>query len=279
MTKGKLGFPGKIVVYAILLILVFCAVFPLLWMFISSFKTESDFTINRFGLPKIWTVANYVNSWGRGHFSLLFRNSIIVAAFSLVLMVGSACMTSFAFTRYHFKFSGKVLFYFLVGQMLSTQTVLIPVYLELIVLKLNNTLIGLALVYVAAGLPFAIFLLQGFFIILPHELYEAAEIDGCTELGIFAKIALPLAKPGIASALIIQFLFVWNEFPLALVALSSANVITLPVGIYRVVNDMYSSSHTLACAGLAITALPIIAVYAFFQRQILEGITAGAIKG
>jgi multiple sugar transport system permease protein/raffinose/stachyose/melibiose transport system permease protein/N-acetylglucosamine transport system permease protein len=135
------------------------------------------------------------------------------------------------------------------------------------------------LVYAASGLPFAIFLLQGFFRVLPNDLYEAAEIDGYNELRIFANIALPLSKPGLATVFIIQFMYVWNEFPLALIALNSPEKTTLQVGIYRVVNDMYYSSHTMACAGLTITALPIIIFYAIFQRKIIAGMTAGAIKG
>jgi ABC-type glycerol-3-phosphate transport system permease component len=260
-------------------ILTFIAVYPLIWMLISAFKTETDFLVNRFGLPKNWIITNITGAWGRGNFDIFFRNSFLVSIMSLFIMIGTASMTAYAFTRYRVRFHSKILFYFIIGQMLSAQIVLIAVYLVLIFLNLNDSLFGLSLVYVASGLPFAVFLLYGFFKGLPYELYEAAEIDGHNEIGIFLTIAIPLAKPGLATAFIIQFMYVWNEFPLALIALSSPQNITLPVGVFRVVQDMYSTNHTMASAGLAITAMPIIIFYAVFQRRIISGITAGAIKG
>jgi raffinose/stachyose/melibiose transport system permease protein len=149
----------------------------------------------------------------------------------------------------------------------------------MVILKLADTLPGLSLVYAASGLPFTIFLLQGFFRSLPLELFEAAEIDGYNDWMIFTLIALPLVAPGLATAFIIQFLYVWNEFPLALIVISSAEKTTLPVGIYRVVNDMYYSNYARACAGLAISALPVLIIYIIFQQKIIAGMTAGAIKG
>lgn len=270
---------GRVIGVLILLIAIVIAIYPFIWMLISSFKTDMDFLTNKLGLPKEFTLENYIQAWGQGDFPTYFLNSILVSAGSLVLMIGTAAMASFAFTRYRFSASKALLNYFIIGQMLSAQIVLIAVYLVMVNMNLDDSLGGLMLVYAASGLPFTVFLLQGFFKSLPSELFEAAEIDGYNEWRIFARIALPLCLPGLSAALIVQFMYVWNEFPLALVVMKSPEKTTLPVGIYRIINDMYYSSKTLACAGLAIAALPIIVIYAVFQKQIIGGMTAGALKG
>jgi multiple sugar transport system permease protein/raffinose/stachyose/melibiose transport system permease protein/N-acetylglucosamine transport system permease protein len=279
MRTGNRFVFSKVVVRVFIGILVVISIYPLLWMFISSFKTNAEFTMNRFGLPRQFTFVNYVEAWKQGNFAGFFVNSGIVTALSLFLMIGSASMTAFTFIRYRFRISRAMLAYFVIGQMLSAQVVLIAVYLLMVILKLADSLPGLSLVYAASGLPFAIFLLQGFFRTLPLELFEAAEIDGYNDWAIFASIALPLVAPGLATAFIIQFLYVWNEFPLALIVISTVEKTTLPVGIYRVVRDMSYSNYAKACAGLSITALPVLVIYLIFQKKIIAGMTAGAIKG
>lgn len=279
MNTLKRNIPSRLIMWLFLGILVVVSVYPLLWMFMASFKTNAEFTMNRFGFPRRFTFVNYIEAWKQGNFAVFFVNSGIVTALSLFLMLGTASMTAFSFVRYRFGISRAMLSYFIIGQMLSAQVVLIAIYLLMVILKLADSLPGLSLVYAASGLPFTIFLMQGFFRSLPLELFEAAEIDGYNDWAIFVSIALPLVAPGLATAFIIQFLYVWNEFPLALIVISSAAKTTLPVGIYRVVNDMYYSNYARACAGLAISALPVLVIYLVFQKKIISGITAGAIKG
>ena len=276
MNHSKIGIA---ISYIALITLVILALYPLYWMFLTSFKTEGEFFVNRFGLPSNFILDNYIQAWGRGDFTLFFRNSIFVSLMSLAMMIGFSAMSAFALTRYDFKSSKKVLFYFIIGQMLTAQVLLIGVYLVVLFLNIHDTLPGLSLVYVASGIPFTIFFLTGFFRTIPRELYEAAEIDGYNDFRIFTAVAIPLAVPGLATAFIIQFLFVWNEFPLALIIVSTRTLTTLPVGIFRVVNDMYFASNTLATAGLSIAVIPIILFYAVFQRQVRAGLTAGALKG
>lgn len=270
---------GMIFIYILVMLAILVAVYPLIWTIISSLKTDWDFMSNRMGLPAQITFDNYIQAWKKGDFPLYFKNSVIVSSVSLVVMIGTASMAAFAFARYKFAISKHLLNYFLIGQMLSAQLVLVAVYLVLVMCGLDNTKTGLSLVYAASGLPFTVFLLQGFFRSLPGELFESAEIDGCTEGGIFLKIALPLCKPGLSAALIVQFMYVWNEFSLSLVSIRTPANITLPVGLYKVIFDMYFSSRTLACAGLIIAALPVLIIYILFQRQIMSGMTAGALKG
>lgn len=269
----------SLLVYLLLGVLVIVCVYPLLWMILSSFKSSGEFLVNRFGWPRAFTLKNYTDALGRSNFPLYFANSGLVSAAALLLMILFAAMTAYAFTRFRHRAAEKLLSYFMVGQLLSAQVMLIAVYLVSIFFGLADSRAGLSLVYAASGLPFTILLLQGYFKSVPAELYEAAEVDGYSEARIFAQISLPLVRAGLATATIIQFMYVWNEFPLGLILISSSSKTTLPVGIYRVVNDMYYASHTMACAGLTIAAAPVIAVYLIFQRQFIEGMTAGAVKG
>ena len=163
--------------------------------------------------------------------------------------------------------------------MISGQVIIIIVYLTLTAYHLSDNYFGLAMVYAASGLPFVIFMLSGFFKSIPFELYEAGSIDGFSDWGVFYRVGLPLAKPAIATAFITQFLYVWNEFTIAYITTKAPKLYTVPVGIYQTVNNMYSTSYTAACAGLVITGVPPLLVYAIFQKQIVSGISAGAVKG
>lgn len=271
---------SRIIALLILLIAVAASIFPLIWIVMSSFKTNNDFLMRPFSLPKRWTVENYVEAWSRSDFPRYFVNSVITSLLSLVVMIGTGSMVAFALNRFHrILYGNKLLFFFIIGQMISGQMIIISVYLTLNFYHLLDNRFGLALVYAASGLPFVIFMLSGFFKTIPFELYEAGSIDGMNEWQIFMQVACPLAKPAISTAIITQFLYVWNEFTIAYITTKSVTLYTVPVGIYQTVNKMYSVSYTSACAGLVITGLPPLIIYALFQKQIVYGISAGAVKG
>lgn len=280
MDQTKRWTPLRVLAQAVLWLVVLTALVPLLWMLVSSLKTDGEFIVSPFGLPRMPTFDNYINAWVKGDFPTYFRNSGLVALISLTLMIGAGAMVAFAIARFRrIRYRTGVLFFFVVGQMISAQVLLISIYLVLVQYHLIDNLVGLSLVYVASGLPFVIFMLNGFFSSIPYDLYEAATIDGYNDWQIFCRVAVPLTKPAIATALIIQFLYVWNEFSLALITTRSPLNTTLPVGIYRSVRDLYFTSYTTACAGLVITGLPTLIVYAVFQKQIIFGMAAGAVKG
>ena len=278
MTKRWTGI--RVFAIAVLLAAMATAVFPLLWIIMSSFKTNNDFLLHPFALPMKWTVDNYISAWKGSDFPRYFLNSLIVTAVSLVLMIGTGAMVAFALSRFHrIRYANKLLFFFIIGQMISGQVIIISIYLTLNFYRMLDSYWGLSLVYAASGLPFVIFMLSGFFKSIPFELYEAGSIDGMSDWHIFLNVAVPLAKPAIATAIITQFLYVWNEFTIAYITTKSLDLYTVPVGIYQTVNKMYSTSYTSACAGLVITGLPPLIVYAVFQKQIIYGISAGAVKG
>lgn len=270
----------RVCALVVLFISVITAIFPLIWILISSFKTNMDFLMQPFSLPRLWTFENYINAWKYGNFPTYFVNSIFVAFISLIVMISTGAMVAFSISRFRrIRYSPKVLFFFIIGQMISGQVIIISIYLTLNSFKLTDNRLGLALVYAASGLPFVIFMLSGFFKSIPFEFYEAGSIDGFSDWGLFTRIAVPLARPAIATAFITQFLYVWNEFTIAYITTKSPGLYTVPVGIYQTVNTMYSTSYTAACAGLVITGVPALLVYAIFQKQIVFGISAGAVKG
>jgi multiple sugar transport system permease protein/raffinose/stachyose/melibiose transport system permease protein/N-acetylglucosamine transport system permease protein len=190
-----------------------------------------------------------------------------------------ASMIAFAVTRYHLAFGRVVLTYILVGQTISLGMIIFPVVILLREMHLASGHAGLILTYIAGGLPFAVFVMQGFFAGIPHELYESAEIDGANEWILFSKIALPLAKPSIAAVMLFQFMWVWNEFVLAFTVIRDKANRTIIVGLYSVVNGVLATDYVTAFAGTVIVCLPIIAIYLLFQRYLIQGLMTGAVKG
>lgn len=261
-------------------ILTIISLVPIIWLYMSSLKSTGELFINRWSWPKRIAWENYTTAWNKGNIDLFFMNSVIVTLASIFAMVFLGALAAFAISKYTQFKSGFYLFlFFLLGQMVPAQIVVITLYLILNKLHLLNSYQGLVLVYVASGLPFVILVLQGFFRGIPRELYEAATIDGYSEGKLFLRIALPMASPAVATTLIIQFKYVWNEFMLALVINSAGQKLTLPVGIYRAAVTQYSTDYGVAFAGISIALLPMMVFYIIFQRFILKGIAAGAVKG
>lgn len=258
-------------------IIALIALYPIIWMFASSLKTMSDLYTIKWGFPSHPQWQNYVDAINTG-LILHFKNSAIVVISAVMLMVLLGSMIAYSLTRYSFRGRKILFFYFLVGQMIPAQTVVVPLYLELKKMGLINTFAGLILAYAAAGLPFTVFLLQGFFRSVPRDLFDSAAIDGCSDYGIFWKIVLPLSKPAVASVIIFQSIYVWNEFIFALTILREEPKHTLTLAVYKIIGR-YWTNYPLFFATLCIAIIPIIIVFFMFQRYFIKGITAGALKG
>lgn len=262
-----------------LLILLVVTLIPVIWVLISSLKTRREMLTTPFGFPEVLQWENYSKAWEKANFQILFKNSIYITAVSLLVMVLLAAMVSFALTRYHLKIGKKVLMYLLVGQTISASMIIFPIVMMLRQLGMDKGHAGLIMTYIAGGLPFAVFVLQGIFAGIPHELYEAAEIDGASEPQLFMKVAIPLAKPSLATVLLYQFMWVWNEFVLAFTVISRPEDRTIIVGLYSVVNGALQTDYVTAFAGAVIVCIPIIVMYLIFQKYLIQGLVAGAVKG
>lgn len=270
---------SKICLFLFLLMVLIVCLVPMLWMILSSLKTKKELIQKPWAVPAQIQWGNYVKAWEKANFPVLIKNSIVITGFSVLLMLVFAAMIAFAITRYKLKVGKITLMYILIGQTISMGMIIFPVVILLRKLNLDVGHLGLILTYTAAGLPFAVFVMQGFFSGIPNELYESAEIDGASEPILFSRIAVPLAKPSIAAVMLFQFLWVWNEFVLAFTVIREQTDRTIIVGLYSVVNGVLSTDYVTAFAGTVIVCIPIIIIYLIFQKYLIQGLVAGAVKG
>lgn len=285
-SKRAMASPGsKRLLWAqpILLLYTVIVAYPMIWMISASLKTSYELFKSPWGLPAHPQWANYASAWGEAGIGQCFLVSVIVTALSMFLILAVGSMAAYALARFVFAGRGFIQNAFMSGMMFPVFLSIVPLYIQLAnmgLLKGNLQLAALIAVYVAYSLSFTVFILTGFFKSQPQELAEAGLIDGCSHFTVFWRIMLPLAKPGLIAAGIFNFFGIWNEYPLALVLIGEKNLYTLPLGVAKLQNVMqYSTDWGALFAGLVIIVVPTLIVYMIFQRQITEGLTAGAIKG
>lgn len=252
-------------------------VYPLFVMVLSAFKTNAELFNSPFALPESFSLANAARVWGETNFVLYLGNSVIVTASAVLTILVVGTMAAYAIARYPFRLSGLVFLFFLSGLMVPLKLAVIPLFIQLDALGLINTRPGLVLIYVAMGLPSAIFILTGFLRTLPTELEEAARMEGASELRIMLLIMLPLARPALVIAAIQNAVPIWNDFFFPLVFITSERLKTLPQGLTVFMGE-YNTDWGVLFSGLSLAALPIIAVYIVLSRQFIEGMTQGAVK-
>lgn len=299
---------ARCLTYALLGFWLLAVSLPLLWVFVNSLRSSAEFVQNPLGLPWIITGTpegapeaweglreNYSRAWTDSGFSGFFVNSIMVTSVSLLAILAVSALAAYALARFEFRGNRALYLYFIAGMMVPPQLLLIPLFFQYrtlsewgsallaplgLELHLYDSLAGLSLLYVALSLSFTILVLTGFFRTLPGELREAAIMDGCSEWAVFRHIMLPLARPGLVAAAIFNFIGLWNEYLFALVFISSPEKRTLPLGLASVsMQAQYKTDFGLMFAGLAITIVPTLLVYAVLQRRLTSGITLGALKG
>jgi ABC-type glycerol-3-phosphate transport system permease component len=260
-------------------------IYPMVWMVYSSLKADEAIFRDALALPPLDGLRfdNYARAWHEARFGDYFFNSVLVTTTAVTLIVLLGAMTAYALTRFHHP-AGRVAFWlFLAGLMIPAQLTIVPLFFEWRTLGLLNSRLGLILVYTANGLPFAIFILAGFFRSLPRTLYEAAVIDGCSEAGAFWRVLLPLARPGLVTVAIFQFIGIWKEYFFAFMLASgdaAGGARTLPLGLANLsITAQYRTDYGMLFAGLVLVTIPLLLVYVVLQRQIVRGVTAGALKG
>ena len=273
----KVGSKTLLCIAALLLFLT--TLVPMIWVMISSLKTKKEMIRSPWNLPEKLQWSNYAEAWERGNFGQLAKNSIVITVTAVFLMLVLSAMIAFALSRYRGRLGKAVLMYLLIGQTISAAMIIFPIVILLRSLGLGGSHLGLILTYAAGGLPFAAFVMQGFFAGIPKELYESGEMDGAGEFTLFVRIALPLAKPAVATVLLYQFMWVWNEFVLAFTVIDKVENRTIIVGLYSVVNGQLQTNYVLAFAGAMIVSVPIIVVYLCFQKYLIQGLITGAVKG
>jgi multiple sugar transport system permease protein/raffinose/stachyose/melibiose transport system permease protein len=253
-------------------------IFPLLWMFSSSLKTQETIFRDMSLIPKEFHFENYVLAWKQGGFGRNFFNSIVYTSIVVLGIVVVSSLAAYAFSRFTFPGRNLIFYMFMAAMMIPIPGSFVPLYVLLNKLHLRNTAIGYILCMINVGLSTSIFLLKTFFDKMPKELEDAARIDGCSKLGIWRHVALPLAKPVLAVVVVLNALNVWNEYVLALIIFDSKPLMPLQVALMTFQGE-FITRYPLLMAGLTITALPIILVYILMQKYIVKGVTQGALVG
>lgn len=269
---------AKIFKWFFIIFFLIMTVVPLIWLIVASFKTNLEYQMEPFALPKEWQFQNYVKAMHMGNLPSLFMHSVIVAVGTCIINLLITSMASFVIAREKFKFNNAILSILLAGVMIPIIALMVPYYKISIGLGLYDTLWGLIVTYTALNIPISIFLIHGFMLSLPKELEEAGVIDGCNFRQRFFKIVLPLTKPGLVTAGTLLFIFCWNEFTYAMLLTSSEASRTLQLGI-RYFKSQFVIDYTSMLAAIVITMIPTIFVYIFLHDKIISGMTTGAVKG
>ena len=251
---------------------------PLLWLVMSSFKTNLELLTNAFALPAAWQFGNYVNAVRVAGLPRLFVNSLIVSSLSMVMNLAICSMAAFVLSRELFRGREVVLNLIVAGVLVPVIALMVPYFRLITVTGLYDSLFGLALTYAAINVPVSVFLLHGFMRGVPRELEEAAVIDGCGFGGRYARVLLPLSQVGLVTAGTFVFLFSWNEFIYALLLTSSVASRTLQLGIRFFVSQFFTD-YTSMFAAITLAIIPSILVYILLHERIIRGLTAGAVKG
>jgi len=268
---------ARLLTGAAMLLLAAVFFFPMVWMVMSSFKTNQAIFASPFSLPESIDLSRWVDAWEVGNLGRYALNSAIVTGTSVlfILVIGSAA--AFAFSRYRFKGRALAMGLFALGLLLPLQSYFIAQSNLFTQLAITDTRWALIIPYTAMGLPLAIFLLKVYLDALPEELFEAAHIDGAGDGRVFRQLALPLLRPGLATVAIFSALFAWNEFLLALLYIQDDNLKTIPTGLLAF-SSRYTTDYSLLFSALSIVTIPLIVIYVVFNRHITEGITAGSVK-
>jgi N-acetylglucosamine transport system permease protein len=252
---------------------------PLLWVFMSSFKTTKQILDSPFGLPKTLDFSNYVNAWNGSGIGSYFVNTLIVVGCALVIVMILGAMCAYVLARFKF-FGARAIYYLmLAGLTFPPFLAIVPLFKILQGIGLLNTLPGLILTYVAFALPFTVFFLYSFFQGLPDEIYEAAQVDGASEWRTFFQVMLPMATPGMAAVAIFNFLGLWNQFLLPVALNSSQSNYVLTQGMAQFASQAgYSVDFGALYAAVVITVIPVLVIYVFFQRQLQGSVSQGTMK-
>jgi raffinose/stachyose/melibiose transport system permease protein len=265
------------------LIAIFFAIifgYPLIWMVYSSFKTTREMVQDVWALPSHVTFTNYQDLLMHSSFTHYFQNSLIVVMVSVPMLTLISAMAAYVFARIPFRGRSLLFYIFLAGMMIPIHVTLIPLYVTLRDLNWMNKLNALIVPFIGFNLPISIFILRDFFSQIPVELEEAARIDGCSTLRIFWSIILPLSKPALVTVAILSTVSAWNEYLFAMVFVGANNdAYTLPLGVLSMVSGLGVTHFDRMFSVLTLAALPVLLFYFLAQRQIIKGITAGAVKG
>jgi len=251
---------------------------PLLAAVINGFKSNAELMMHPFGLPGAWQWDNYTSVLQSAAFWRQLLNSTLVMSATAIGVLVLSSMPAFVFSRMQFRGRDLLFNFFTLGLLFPIAVAILPLYITLRQAKLVDSLWGIILPQIAFGLPGNILILRGFFVTIPRELDEAAAIDGCSPVGFFVRVLLPLMRPALASVVVLTMVGSWNNFFLPLLVLNSEKLYTLPLGIMQF-QGQFGTDWGRVLAFVSLALVPTIGFYLLAERQIVAGLTAGAVKG
>ncbi|MEU5868616.1 MULTISPECIES: carbohydrate ABC transporter permease [unclassified Nonomuraea] len=276
--RGSVG-PTVAVAQAFLVLWAVVSVLPLVWAVVSAFKSDPEIVADAWSLPGALRWENFARAWETASIGTYFGNTVVVVGGGVALTLLLSAMGAYIFARFEFRLKNVLYYFFIAGMTFPVFMALVPLFFVVQNLGLGNSLPGLILVYTAYSLPFSMFFLVAFFRTLPEEVAEAAKLDGCGEARIFFRVMLPLARPGLISVGIFNFIGQWNQYLIPLVLVSDDDKFVLSQGLANLaVEQGYAGDRSGLFAGLTIAMAPILIVYALLQGRIQAGMTAGALK-
>jgi raffinose/stachyose/melibiose transport system permease protein len=252
--------------------------YPIWFVFQSSFKDNNDLFLSPWAFPRVFRWQNYSDVFFKYGLKTNLFNSLTYAILSCMIAVLICAMASFVLTRMHWKLSKLIMGFFLLGVMVPIQSALVPLYILVNRMGLTNPRVNIISIFVAFSISTTIFILSSFMENLPHELEEAAVIDGCNIPMIFWKIILPLSKPAIATVTILNFLGSWNDLMFGLIFLNNEADKTLQLGIMRFQSN-FGTNYGYALVGIMVAMIPSMLIYGILQDKMVKGMTTGALKG
>lgn len=264
--------------YGILILFAVFVLMPFMWVVFTALKSNLEIAQEPLGLPPNWRFENLAQAWNQGKFSRYFVNSVIVTVPIVMLVVSLSCLAGYALARLRMPGRMLIFYFFLVGLMVPFTAIMIPLFYILRDIGVLGTYWAMILPQTAISLPFGIFFMRAFFSGLPYDLTDAAKIDGCNDFGVFRRVMLPLAGPAIAALIVFNFMGSWNAFLLPLIYLQSDKLRPVMTGM-MFFTTRWGPDYSMSMAGTLIVMAPIMAVYLVFQRQFIQGLTAGAVRG
>ncbi|HVQ88252.1 MAG TPA: carbohydrate ABC transporter permease [Actinomycetes bacterium] len=250
---------------------------PLVWMVLSSFKSQQEIFGSPWSLPTSIDFSVLGRAWKEGGLGTYVINSIIVTTVSVFAILLFGAMAAFALSRLNFRLRGFFLVFLALGLLLPVQSYFIAQSSLLDRLHITDTRWALIIPYIGLGLSLAVYLLKAYLDTLPRELFESARMDGCSDIRMFFVLVFPLIKPGLATVAVFSILTAWNEFLLATLYIQSDEYKTIPVGLLTFTGK-YATDYPMLFSALSIVTVPMIAIYVIFHRQVISGITEGTIR-
>jgi raffinose/stachyose/melibiose transport system permease protein len=276
--RVRLGALGTALRWVVLLAVAVSIIVPIVYAFLGGFRTTGQLRADPVALPDPWIVSNYTDILNGSLFWNSLFNSVVIALITVVVVVGVSALAAYVFAR--FAFPGRELLFtlFALGLLFPAAAAILPLYILLRSVGLLNNPLGVALPQAAFGIPLTIIILRPFFASIPRELEDAAAIDGCSRFGFFWRVLLPLARPALATVGILALVGSWNAFLLPLLILGGTDSWTLPLGVMNF-SQQYSQDVARILAFTSLSMVPALLFYVFAERQLIGGLTQGAVKG